>query len=118
MLFNSNDVKLFSTALFLLGEGHSRRDYMFHYSGAVLGAVRYQNFKIIIPPGPAHGGLPNMEFYNVWLDPGEKRGEFYPGLYAVTPVQNIIKSHMLMTRKFPHRVSKTMPKGAELTPHD
>ena len=106
------------TALFLLGEGHSRRNYMFHYSGAALGAVRYQNFKIVLPPGPAHGGLPNMEFYNVWRDPGEKRGEFYPGLYAVTPVQNIIKSHMLMIRKFPHRISETMPRGAEITPHD
>jgi arylsulfatase len=59
-----------------------------------------------------------MEFYNVRRDPGEKRGEFYPGLFAVTPMQNHLKSHMMMIRRFPHRTSKTMPKGAEITPHD
>jgi arylsulfatase len=105
------------TSLLLLGEGHSRRNYMFHYSGGTIGAVRYEHFKIHIKPG-GHGGLPNMEFYNVRRDPGEKRGEFYPGLFAVTPLQNTLRSHMMMIRKFPHRVSKTMPKGAEVTAHD
>ncbi len=105
------------TALLLLGEDHSRRNYIFHYSGGTIGAVRYEHFKIHIKPG-GHGGLPNMEFYNVMRDPGEKRGEFYPGLYAVTPIQNYLKGHIMMIRKFPHRVSETMPKGAEITPHD
>lgn len=105
------------TALLLNGEGHSRRNYMFHYSGGEIGAVRYQDFKIHIKPG-GHGGLPAMDFYNVRRDPGEKRGEFYPGLFAVTPIQNFMRDHMMMTRKFPHRQSETMPKGAELTPHD
>ena len=105
------------TALLLLGEDHSRRNYMFHYSGGQVGAVRYDDFKIHILPG-GHGGLPNMEFYNVRRDPGEKRGEMYPGLFAVTPLQNHLKSHMMMIRRFPHRVSETMPKGAEVTAHD
>jgi arylsulfatase len=105
------------TALLLLGEGHSRRSYMFHYSGGEVGAVRYEDFKIHILPG-GHGGLPAMEFYNVRRDPGEKRGEFYPGLFAVTPLQNLLKSHMMLIRTFPHRVSKQMPRGAEITPHD
>ena len=105
------------TSLLLNGEGHSRRNYIVHYSGGVVGAVRYEDFKIHIKPG-GHGGLPNMDFYNVRRDPGEKRGEFYPGLYAVTPLQNLLKSHMLMIRKFPHRTSKTMPRGAEVTAHD
>jgi arylsulfatase len=105
------------TALLLLGEDHSRRNYMFHYSGGQVGALRYEDFKIHILPG-GHGGLPNMEFYNVRRDPGEKRGEFYPGLFAVTPLQNHLKSHMMMIRRFPHRVSETMPKGAEVTAHD
>ncbi len=105
------------TALLLNGEGHSRRNYIFHYSGPQLGAVRYEHFKIHIKPG-GHGGLPNMEFYNVRRDPGEKRGEFYPGLFAVTPLQNLLRSHMMMIRKFPNRSSKTMPRGAEVTAHD
>lgn len=104
------------TALLLLGEGHGRRNYMFHYSGGEVGAVRYEDFKIHILPG-GHGGLPAMEFYNVRRDPGEKRGEFYPGLFAVTPLQNHLSGHMMMIKKFPHR-QPGMPKGAEITPHD
>ncbi len=66
------------TALLLLGEGHGRRNMTFHYSGATLGAIRYEDFKIHITKG--HGGLPGMDFYNVMRDPGEKYGELYPGL--------------------------------------
>jgi arylsulfatase len=68
--------------------------------------------------GGAHGGLPPMETYNVMRDPGEKFGKMYPYLWTVTPFQNLIKSHRLLIQKFPHRVSKTMPEGAEVTPHD
>ncbi len=104
------------TALLLLGEGHGRRHMMFYYSGAVLGAIRYRDFKVHITEG--HGGLPGMDFYNVKRDPGEKYGQLYPGLFAVTPIQIIMREHMLMVKKFPHRVSEVTPKGAELTPHD
>jgi arylsulfatase len=104
------------TALLLLGEDHGRRNMMFHYSGGVLGAIRYEDFKVHLKEG--HGGLPGMDFYNVMRDPGEKFGQLYPGLFAVTPIQMILKGHMLMIRKFPNRVSENMPRGAELTPHD
>ncbi len=104
------------TALLLLGEGHGRRNYMIHYSGGDVGAVRFEDFKIILK-GKGHGGLPAMDFYNVLRDPGEKYGAFYAGLYAVTPVQNILRDHLNLIKKFPHRKSE-MPKGAELTPHD
>ncbi len=104
------------TALLLLGEGHGRRNMMFHYSGAVLGAIRHGDFKVHIKKG--HGGLPGMDFYNVMRDPGEKFGQLYPGLFAVTPIQIILREHILMIKKFPHRVSETTPKGAELTAHD
>jgi arylsulfatase len=89
------------TALFLMGEGHSRRDYMFHYSGGSLGAVRYKNFKVHIKEG--HGGLPGMDFYNIKRDLGEKYGQLYPGLFAVTPIQMFLGSHMQMIARFPHR---------------
>jgi arylsulfatase len=104
------------TALLLLGEDHGRRNMMFHYSGGVLGAIHYQDFKIHITEG--HGGLPGMDFYNVMRDPGEKFGQLYPGLFAVTPIQITLREHMRLIQKFPHRVSETTPKGAELTPHD
>ena len=89
------------TALLLLGEGHGRRNYITHYSASNLAAIRFNDFKIHIKP--AHGGLPGMEFYNVKRDPGEKYGALYQGLFAVTPIQKFIGSHMEMIRKFPHR---------------
>ena len=104
------------TALLLLGEDHGRRNMMFHYSGGVLGAIRYEDFKVHIKEG--HGGLPGMDFYNVMRDPGEKFGQLYPGLFAVTPIQSALREHMRLIQKFPHRVSEITPKGAELTPHD
>ena len=104
------------TALLLNGEGHSRRNFMAHYSGGTLGAIRYDKFKVHITKG--HGGLPGMEFYNIVRDPGEKYGHLYPGLFAVTPIQQTLGSHMGRIQQFPHRISEVTPKGAELTPHD
>jgi arylsulfatase len=104
------------TALLLLGEGYGRRNMMFHYSGDVLAAIRYEDFKVHLKAG--HGGLPGMDFYNVMRDPGEKFGQLYPGLFVVTPIQTALREHMSLIQKFPHRVSEITPKGAELTPHD
>ncbi len=104
------------TPLLLLGEDHGRRNMMFHYSGGVLGAIRYEDFKVHIKAG--HGGLPGMDFYNVMRDPGEKFGQLYPGLFAVTPIQYSLGEHMKLIQKYPHRINEITPKGAELTPHD
>ena len=103
------------TALFLLGEGHSRRNFIAHYSGAELGAIRYEDFKVHIKA--AHGGLPGMDFYNIMRDPGEKYGQLYPGLFAVAPIQMTMRQHMGRAAQFPHRPPEA-PEGAELTPHD
>ncbi len=103
------------TALLLNGEGHGRRHYMFHYSGGELGAVRYRNHKVVIKGNK--GGLPDMEFYNVRRDPGERHGPLYSGLWAITPLQNLMRSHTARIQEFPHRKPK-VPKGARLTPHD
>ena len=62
------------TALLLLGEDHGRRNMMFHYSGGVLGAIRYEDFKVHITEG--HGGLPGMDFYNVMRDPARSTESF------------------------------------------
>jgi arylsulfatase len=105
------------TPLLLEGEGHSRRNYMFHYSGGDLAAIRYGNTKIVLKGG-GHGGLPSMDLYNVWRDPGEKFGAFYAGLYTITPLQDLLREHMRMIERFPHRRSQATPRGAEITPHD
>ncbi len=103
------------TSLFLNGEGHGRRNFIAHYSGPVLGALRYENFKIHITEG--HGGLPGMDFYNVKRDPGEKYGKLYPGLYAVAPMQMLLGSHNGRIAAFPHRSPMTAQEST-LTAHD
>lgn len=95
------------TALLLLGEGHSRRDYMFHYDGAHLGAYRWKDMKAL-SEGPGHGGLPGLSITNVKRDPTEKHGALYNYLWTTVPFQNLVKGHMRMIEKFPHRVSETM----------
>ena len=98
------------TALFLLGEGNGRRHYMTHYSGPVLAAIRYENFKIHIKG--VKGGLPAMDLYNIKRDPGEKFGKMYPGLFAISPIQMFMKGHQGMTQKFPHRdPSESLPQS-------
>ena len=97
------------TGLLLLGEDHGRRNYITHYSGAKLAAIRYEDFKVHIKEGS--GGLPGMDFYNIRRDPGEKYGQLYPGLFAVAPIQMFIKDHMAMVHRFPHRdPAESMPK--------
>ena len=94
------------TALLLLGDGHTRRDYMFHYSGPMLGAVRWGNLKMHI--GPEKGGLPQNELYNIMRDPREEHAHASTGsmLAHVIPFQRFILSHMGMKQKFPDRVLK------------
>ncbi|WP_294229704.1 sulfatase-like hydrolase/transferase [uncultured Shimia sp.] len=97
------------TALFLIGEGNGRRNFMAHYSGDALGAIRYEDFKIHIKEG--HGGLPGMDFYNVKRDPGEKFGQLYPGLFAVAPMQKLLGMHNGRAAEFPHRAPMTAEKS-------
>ena len=103
------------TSLLLNGEGNSRRNFIAHYSGGVLGALRYDDFKVHIKA--AHGGLPGMDFYNIKRDPGEKYGALYAGLFAVTPIQMTMRQHMGRIKEFPHRKPE-VAEEAQLTPHD
>ena len=95
--------------------GKNMSNFMAHYSGPVLGAIRYEDFKIHIKE--AQGGLPGMDFHNIKRDPGEKYGELYPGLFAVAPMQILLQLHMERIGQFPHRPPVTA-KDATLTAHD
>ncbi len=90
------------TALLLLGEEHSHRNYMFHYNGTDIGAIRYNDSKFF-PTGESSGGLPELEYFNVRRDPGEKYGGLYPGLWTVTPVEMLLEKHYDLIDQYPHR---------------
>ncbi len=88
--------------LLLNGEGSGRRNYVFHYSGRKLAAIRMDDHKLHIKDGN-RGGLPNMELYNIARDPAEKFGAMYSHLWAVVPFQKMIGAHNQLNKKYPHR---------------
>jgi len=90
------------SALLLSGEGHGRRDYIFHYNGNQLGAVRMGDIKMHIKP-QSQGGLPNVEVYNIIRDPAEKFDSMYQYLAKVVPFQRLIAAHKKLIEKYPHR---------------
>lgn len=103
------------TALLLLGEGHSHRNYIFHYNGNHLGAIRLNDIKLQIKG--TGGSLPEIEVYNIMRDPGEKFGKLYPYLWMVQPAQDAVNSHLQMIQKFPNR-KKLASQESTFGPHD
>jgi arylsulfatase A-like enzyme len=90
------------SALLLLGEGKSRRDYMFHYNKQKLEAVRKDQLKFRTMPEEKHKNC-----YNIQHDPGER----YPDLaryclWAAPSFAKLIQDHKAMIKKFPHRVQE------------
>lgn len=103
------------TAFLLFGEGYSHRNYIFHYNGNHLGAIRLNDIKLHIKG--TGGSIPEIETYNILRDPGEKFGKLYPYLWMVQPAQDAVKGHMSMIGKFPNRKPEGAPE-AKLGPHD
>ena len=79
----------------------SRREYMFHYSGEHLGAVRIGQFKRHI--GGGHGGLPGKAFFDIYKDPKEENGVMVSMLWAWVPFDNIVRMHNELIEQYPHR---------------
>ena len=98
------------SALFLLGEGKSRRDYIFHYNKEKLEAVRKDQLKFRTKPEEPHHNC-----YNIYHDPGER----YPDLgryclWAAPGFAKLIQDHMAMIKKFPHRVQKVHQRAFDI----
>ena len=90
------------SALLLLGEGKSRRDYIFHYNKEKLEAVRKDQMKFRTQPEKPH-----HNFYNIYHDPGERfPDEVRYGLWSGPGFKKMIQDHMALIGKFPHRVLK------------
>ena len=89
------------TALFINGDGHSRRDYIHMYNGPTYAATIKQQFKVHWPaPGTAAFKLP---IYNLYRDPREEKPLNVEGMWTVGYFEEMRERHMAFIKKFPSR---------------
>jgi arylsulfatase len=86
---------------YLMATTPSRREYIFHYSGANLGAIRLGQYKRHL--AASHGGLPGKDFYDIYKDPKEEHGVMAQLLWAWVPFDDFTRLHTELIEKFPHR---------------
>jgi arylsulfatase len=90
------------SGLLLLGEGKSRRDYVFHYNRASLEAVRKDQIKINLKP--RNPKFHFFEAYNIYHDPAERfPNEAQNGIWAGPGITRMVQEHMRLIQKYPHR---------------
>jgi arylsulfatase len=87
------------TAVFLEGDGQSRRDYYHVYTGPIHAASIKQQFKRVWIGG--RPGLVKNDFYNLYQDPREMRGMMAQMLWAWGPFDMVKKRHDAMNKKIP-----------------
>lgn len=89
------------TALLLEGDGQSRRDYVFIYTGNQLAATVKGRYKR--DWRNARPGLSGPEFYDLYNDPREVMGMMLP-LFPVKAMFNIMKTrHLMMKEAYPDK---------------
>ena len=87
------------TAVFLDGDGNSRRDYLHIYTGPALAATIKQQYKRVwIGDRP---GLVKNNFFDLYQDPREMRGMMAQFLWAWGPFDMVRKRHENMNAKYP-----------------
>lgn len=90
------------TGLLLLGEGHGRRDYVFHYNRTNLEAVRKDQIKLNLKPRNPEFHF--YEVYNLYHDPAERfPNEAQNGIWAGPGITKMIQEHRLQIQEYPHR---------------
>jgi arylsulfatase len=88
------------TALFLMGEHHGRRDYVYVYQNEILAAVVKQEFKMHMPaPGVPGAAAP---VFNVLRDPREDQPYVGLPLWSGAAFQDMVKRHLMMIAQYPH----------------
>ena len=89
------------TSLLLNGDGFSRRDYVFIYTGDQLAATVKGRFKR--DWRNALPGLSGPEFYDLYNDPREVQGKLIP-MFAAKPMFSIMKTrHLMMKKAYPDK---------------
>jgi arylsulfatase len=79
----------------------SRRDYIFHYSGNNVGAIRMGQYKRHM--AVSHGGLPGKAFFDIYKDPKEEHGVMAELLWAWVPFDDVLRMHNELIEKYPNR---------------
>jgi hypothetical protein len=99
------------TSLLLNGDGHSRRDYVFIYTGPNLAAAVKGRFKRIW--AGAQAGLSGAEFYDLYDDPREEHGLMIPMFNVKSSFNQQRQRHEFWMQKYPNRPGATV--GPPLT---
>ena len=90
------------SGLLLLGEGKGRRDYIFHYNGETLEAVRKDQVKLNLKPRNPEFHF--YEVYNIYHDPAERfPNEVQNGIWAGPGMTKLVQEHLLLMQKYPNR---------------
>jgi arylsulfatase len=90
------------TALLLNGDTHSRRDYVFIYTGPLLGATvkgRYKRHWIGAGEAAASGAA--AAFYDLYQDPREETPQFVPLIHTMGQFNRMLFRHELFKKKYP-----------------
>jgi len=87
------------TAVFLEGDGNSRRDYYHIYTGPAHAATIKQQYKRVWIGG--RPGLVKNDFFDLYQDPREMRGMMAQFLWAWGPFDMMKKRHDAMNKKYP-----------------
>lgn len=93
------------TALFIKGDGHSRRDYVMIYQGPNLAAGVKGRFKRDWKN--AEPGLSKNEFYDLYTDPREMHGEMIEQFHVKSMFNRQRQRHELWIEKYPNRPDAT-----------
>ena len=88
------------TALFLEGDGQSRRDYVHIYTGPELAATVKGRFKKRWRD--ALPGLTGPEFHDLYNDPREVSGKMLPAYPSKSMFNQMKTRHELWAEKYPH----------------
>ena len=91
------------SSLLVNGEGHSRRDYVFHYKYSVFGtglgtrleAIRWRNIKFY----PRQ-----VEVFNIMRDPNEAHSNRRQYLWVIEPMRQMMMQHYERMEKYPNRI--------------
>lgn len=101
------------SSIFLNGDAHGRRDYVFVYQGHTLAAIvkgRYKRHLVSDDPGVATGI--GAAFYDLYQDPREENPHLVPLIHTQGQFNRILFRHELMKKKYPDQPNG---KGIPLT---